>query len=110
MGGSDAGILSGGGALNAALGSQSNTAATSVTGNTAGSLAVSVTSASMDGPSTNTTSNPGVGQNHGGPDHIHNNMVSHGATSGALSVFASGMSGAFSVVQPTRILNYLIRI
>jgi hypothetical protein len=40
--------------------------------------------------------------------HVINNIT--GGTSGSLSVSASGTSGAFSLVQPTRILNYLIRI
>jgi microcystin-dependent protein len=105
MGGSDAGTLAGGGTLGASLGAQSGTV--SVTGSTAGSLSVSTTSFSMDGPSTNTTSQPGVGQNHGGPNHIHANIQSSGSTSGSLSVAASG---AASAVQPTRVLNYLIRI
>ena len=42
MGGSDAGILSGGGSLNAALGGQVNVATTNVSGATAGSLSVAV--------------------------------------------------------------------
>ncbi|SEP41462.1 Microcystin-dependent protein [Rhodospirillales bacterium URHD0017] len=96
--------------LGAAGGGQINAAVTNVSGSTSGSLSVNVASFSMDGPSTNTTSNPGVGQNHGGENHIHNNIQSAGATSGSLFVSASGTSGAFSIVQPTMVLNYLIRI
>ncbi len=109
MGGSDAGNLSGGGALNAALGGQAQAANTNVSGSTAGSLSVSTTSIAMDGPNAlwNVADGPtsvALGS------HTHGNVVSVGATSGALSVSASGTSGAFSVVQPTRVLNYLIRI
>jgi microcystin-dependent protein len=99
MGGSDAGNLSGGGVLGAALGGQTNTAATnsSVSGSTFGSIGTS----------------PGVGgtdvlaEGAGGPaigrDHTH-------TTSGSLGVTgtASGTSAAFSIVQPTRVGNYLI--
>jgi microcystin-dependent protein len=99
-----------GATLGAVGGGQINAAVTNVSGSTSGSLSVNVTSTSMDGPSTNTTSNPGVGQNHGGENHIHNNIQSSGGTSGSLFVSASGTTGAFSIVQPTMILNYLIRI
>ncbi len=105
MGGSDAGNLAGGGVLGAALGAQS--ASVTVTGSTAGNLSVAVTSTSMDGPSAVTTSQPGTGQDHGGPNHVHANVQSIGSTSGALSVSASGPA---STVQPSRVLNYLIRI
>jgi microcystin-dependent protein len=110
MGGSDAGNLSGGGVLGGALGGQLNTANTTVGGSTSGTLTVNTTSISMNAPSTITTSNPGVGQNHGGNDHTHANVVSAGTAFGSLSVSASGTSGAFSVVQPSRILHYLILI
>jgi hypothetical protein len=105
MGGGDAGNLSGGATLGAALGAQSGTV--NVAGSTGGSLSVVVSAITMDGPNTITTSNPGVGQNHGGPDHRHANIISTGGTSGSLSVAASG---SHSTVQPTRVLNYLIRI
>jgi len=116
MGGAAAGRLTNatmspnGATLGAVGGGQTNAAVTNVSGGTTGSLSVNVTSFSMDGPSTNTTSNPGVGQTHGGENHIHNNVQSAGATSGSLFVSASGTSGAFSIVQPTMVLNYLIRI
>ena len=109
MGGSDAGNLSGGGTLGAGLGSQTQAANTNVSGSTAGSLSVSTTSVAMDGPNSawHVADGPtlvALGS------HTHANVVSVGATSGALTVSASGTSGAFSVVQPTRVLNYLIRI
>jgi microcystin-dependent protein len=112
MGGSDAGNLSGGGALGNGLGAQSQIANTNVSGSTAGSLSVSTTSFNMDGP-TSVTIVSQVGGDlipvaHAA--HTHANVVSSGNTSGALSVSASGTSGAFGVVQPTRVLNYLIRI
>jgi microcystin-dependent protein len=108
MGGFDAGVLNGGGVLNAALGSQSNTANTTVGGSTSGSLSVSV-SGTTGGPASDIRGmNPG-GDEAAGPGHIHN-LTGTGTASGSLSVSASGTSSAFSVVQPTRILNYLIRI
>jgi microcystin-dependent protein len=108
MGGSDAGILSGGGVLNAALGSQANVATTNVSGATAGSLSVSVSGATA-GAGSATTAQSGGGTEV--TDSTHNHTFSAGgATSGSLSVFASGTSVAFSVVQPARVLNYLICI
>ena len=110
MGGSDAGNLAGGGALGVGLGSQTNTASMTVNGATAGSLSVTA-SGITDNPFTG-----GIGGAGGSGEafassahqHVVNNIT--GGTSGSLSVSASGTSGAFSVVQPTRILNYLIRI
>jgi microcystin-dependent protein len=109
MGGSDAGNLAGGGTLNAALGSQSNAATITVSGNTSGTLTVNTTSITMDGPnlSHGFGDGPTLGA-HG--SHTHANVLSTGSATGTLSVSAGGTSGAFSVVQPTRILNYLIRI
>lgn len=109
MGGSDAGNLSGGGTLGAALGGQANTASTTVSGSASGTLAVSTTSITMDGPNLTHSfaDGPTLGA-HG--SHTHANVLSTGSATGALSVSAGGTSGAFSVVQPTRILNYLIRI
>lgn len=82
-------------------------ATTTITGSTAGSLTVTTTAVSMDGPNTVTSSNPGVGQNHAGPTHTHANLVSTGATSGSLTV--SGTSASFNIVQPTMIANYIIK-
>jgi microcystin-dependent protein len=109
MGGSDAGTLAGGGVLGATLGGQIQAASTNVSGSTAGSLSVSTTSIAMDGPDLlwNVADGPtsvALGS------HTHGNVVSVGSTSGALSVSASGTSNSFGVVQPTRVLNYLIRI
>jgi microcystin-dependent protein len=100
MGGSDAGNLAGGTVLGAALGGQTNTA--SVSGSTSGTLGVS-----------GTTDVPGSGAANWqpGPDASVNSSHQHnfsGTAAGTLSV--SGTASAFSVVQPTRILNYLIRI
>ncbi len=112
MGGFDAGTLAGGAALGAALGGQINTASTTVSGGTAGSLSVNTTSFAMDGSSAtqNISQGGGAGADAAHVGHTHANVRSAGATSGSLSVSASGTSGAFSVVQPTRVLNYLIRI
>lgn len=105
MGGSDAGNLAGGGTLGAALGAQSGVV--NVTGSASGSLSVSA-SGTTDNPFTN-----GIGAS-GGPgeafasaahQHVINNVT--GTASGTLSVSANG---AASAVQPSRVLNYLIRI
>ncbi|MPZ36378.1 MAG: hypothetical protein GEV13_36435 [Rhodospirillales bacterium] len=108
MGGVDAGNLTGGGVLGAALGGQTNTANTSVSGGTAGSLSVSV-SGVTDGSNLDTPSRAGGSQPTPLGNHAHA-FTAGGGTSGSLSVSASGTSGAFSVVQPSRVLNYLIRI
>jgi len=86
--------------LGEAGGSQSNISSTtsSVTGSTAGSLTVT-----KGGPFADAAGNTGT------------NILFEASTlttSGSLSVggTASGTSSAFSVVQPTIILNYLIRI
>lgn len=107
MGGSDAGNLAGGGTLGAALGAQTNTASTSVSGATSGSLSVAVngtTSPETEGFVAAAASGSGAAQF----QHTHN-FNGSGGTSGSLFVAASGVSGAFSVVQPSRVLNYLIR-
>jgi microcystin-dependent protein len=106
MGGVDSGNLTGGGVLGAALGAQTHTH--SVSGSTAGSLSVSV--------SGNAAANAGqagnaVGGGEGGPFNTNNHdhtVTGSGLTSGSLTV--SGTAAAGSSVQPTRILNYLIRI
>ena len=107
MGGSDAGILTGGGVLNAALGSQSNTATTGVAGITGGSLSVTVNGNAAPTGSEVAAAVSGSGASSVAHDHT---VTATGLTSGTLSVSASGTSGAFSVVQPSRVLNYLIRI
>lgn len=100
MGGSDAGNLSGGGVLGAALGSQSNTATTnsSVSGSTAGSLTVA-----KGGPFADAAGNTGT-------NILYDASALSTVGSLVVSGSASGTSGAFSVVQPSRVLNYLIRI
>ncbi len=105
MGGSDAGNLTGGATLGAALGAQTNTASTTVSGSTSGSLSVSgATTAPISGGANFVGGGEGAGIN---DQHVHS--VS-GSTGGSLAVTASGTSSAFSIVQPTRVLNYLIRI
>jgi microcystin-dependent protein len=105
MGGSDAGNLSAGGTLGVALGSQSQAASTTVSGSTSGSLnVIGTTTAPISGVG---PVDAAGGGNAADQNHVHNVA---GNTAGSLSVSASGTSGAFSVVQPTRILNYLIRI
>lgn len=107
MGGSDAGNLAGGGVLGAALGGQTNTATTNVFGATAGSLSVSV-SGVTDAP--NHIVEAYAASSGLIPSTTHQHAFNGtGATSGALSVAAAGTSGAFSIVQPSRVLNYIIR-
>jgi len=104
MGGSDAGILSGGGVLNAALGGQVNAAG--IFGTASGGI--SVTSSGMDTESLQITFSTGAGEPNtvAGAGHVHSNVQS----SGFATLLITGNSASFSVVQPTRILNYLIRI
>jgi microcystin-dependent protein len=110
MGGSSAARLNtiAGTTLGGAGGGQSNTASTTVSGGTAGSLSVSV-SGVTDPP--NHIVEAYAASSGLIPSTIHQHAFNGtGATSGALSVSASGTSGAFSVIQPTLVLNYLIRI
>lgn len=93
MGGSDNGLLTGGTVLGAALGAQTNSA--SVSGTATGVLGVT-----MGGASALTTATGGAVTV--AADHIHN-----ASTTGSLNV--SGSTSAFSVVQPTIILNRLIK-
>ncbi len=94
--------------LGAAGGGQTNAASVSgsISGGTAGSLSVNGIT-DVDSASSATQS--------GGPlavsGHTHTHTIS-GGTSGSLTVAGSfsGSSASFSVVQPTMILNYLIRI
>ena len=108
MGGSSAGRLDGTvprGTLGGSFGGQYNTATASVSGTAAGGI--TVTSISMDGPSSTfgTAGNTDVCAS---GTHTHANVVSTG--NATLAVSASGTSGAFSIVQPTYILNQIIRI
>jgi microcystin-dependent protein len=108
MGGTNAGRL---GAVVASTtlggsgGGQLNTAATNVNGTATGGI--TVTSISMDGPNSvwNVADGPtlvALGS------HTHANVISVGTAN--LAATASGTSAAFSVAQPTTILNFLIRI
>lgn len=103
MGGSDVGNLSGGGVLGAALGAQSSTV--NVSGGTSGSLSVTV-SGITDPP--NDIIAVYAASSGLMPSTIHQHAFhGTGSASGSLSVSASGSAGA---VQPTRVLNYLIRL
>jgi microcystin-dependent protein len=90
-------------------GGQTNTASTTVSGGTAGSLSVNVGGQQQGDYSllrgAQGTDGPLVPQN-----GATSTVIASGNTSGSLSVSASGTSGAFSIIQPTMILNYLIRI
>ena len=96
--------------LGAAFGSDTNTASVTVGGATSGSLAVNTTSTGMDGASAvqNISQGGGAGVDAAHVGHTHANVNSIGGTSGSLSVSASGVSAAFSIVQPTRVGNYAI--
>lgn len=115
MGGGAAGRLTNatmspnGATLGAVGGGQINTASTTVSGGTAGSLSVNVGGQQYGDYSllrgAQGTDGPLVPQN-----GATSTVIASGSTSGSLSVSASGTSGAFSIIQPTMILNYLIRI
>lgn len=103
MGGSDAGNLAGGGVLGAGLGSQSNTAVATVSGSASGTLfgntytgADVLGQAPQQGIDVTAVAAP-----------AHGHLVN---VNGSLSVTASGTSGAFSIVQPSRVLNQIIAI
>jgi microcystin-dependent protein len=66
------------------------------------------TCVSMNGPSTATNSPPGVGEVHAGPDHFHANLISSGVLNTGISV--SGTTAAATNVQPTFILNQIIKL
>ena len=63
---------------------------------------------SMDGPSTGTNSQPGIGELHAGPNHIHANLVSSGVLNTGISV--NGNTAAVTNVQPTFIVNQIIKL
>lgn len=100
MGGVDAGNLAGGAGLGAALGGQS----TSLSGAIA-SGPIAVNAITMDTPNQTVLVTQGAGASIdvAGPGHIHANTIS----SGSASLPVSG--GISSTVQPSRVLNYLIR-
>lgn len=119
MGGSDRGNLSGGSVLGALLGAQSNAASINIgvsgtfSGITGGSLSVAV-SGGTD-VSFQTANVGGGGTNVSADSHVHS-FTGNGATSGTLSCTgfisgsATGSSAAFSIVQPTLVVNYLINL
>ena len=87
MGGVDRGNLTGGATLGAALGSQSQVAVTN-----------SIGTVTTGGPSDTQTVQAGSGAPVASINHTHNVTVS-----------VNGTSGAFGVVQPTIILNAIIK-
>lgn len=108
MGGSDRGILSGGGTLGAFLGSQANATSVSISGSASGSMGVSVsgnTNAESQGFVAAAVSGGGAAQ----WQHTHA-FTGTGSASGTLSVSGSGGSAAFSIVQPSIVLNYIINL
>jgi microcystin-dependent protein len=100
MGGIDAGDLPGGGVLGNGLGSTSQAATTNVNGIASGTIS-GTTDAENLGFVAAAPSGSGAAQY----QHTHAFRAS-----AVLGVSASGTSGAFSVVQPTRILNKVLRI
>ena len=94
--------------LGAVGGAQTNTAVTSSSGSTSGSLGVYTSMYTMDPPSTLTPVTGGDGRA-GNVDHVHYNTLSQGYTVNNLSVAVTGTSGAFSIVQPTMVANYIIK-
>lgn len=108
MGGSDAGNLSGGGVLGAALGAQ--TAALSGTAaGTLGALTVSV-SGITDAPAYGIDgSNAGSGSSFNFSNSSHPHVFTATGSTGPSGV-SFPISGAAATVQPTRVLNYFIRL
>jgi microcystin-dependent protein len=105
MGGSAANRITGSGSgissatLGASGGAEPRTATTTVSGNATGTL----TGSADPSPAEVAAANSGSGASF--ISHVHSVSVS-----GALAVGATGTSGAFSVVQPTMILNQMIAI
>jgi len=85
-----------------------------INGVTQGSFPVSTVSFTMDGPD-NQTAVTGGGGGAAGASHVHNNVRSSGATEGQLAVTGSfngsggGATAAVTNVQPSIILNYIIK-
>jgi microcystin-dependent protein len=103
MGGSEVGVLDGTvprSTLGGAMGSQYNTAVTTVSGSATGSM-----TGTADGDTANEVASAVSGT--GAKALVHTHFVT---VSGTLSVSASGTSGAFSIVQPSRVMNQIIRI
>ena len=101
MGGSDAGNLANGGVLGAALGGQYNSTVTSVCGSASGAL---TGSASAPTSGTHVFADGGVSDVTGWTQRAQRTV------DGTLGVSAGGTSGAFSAVQPSRVLDQMIRI
>jgi microcystin-dependent protein len=105
MGGVDAGNLAGGSGLGAGLGGQYQAANTTVSGTLNGSASGTVTTTGPINGQGNSVGG-GAGQSTDW-NHQHNATINISASvSGSLF----GTSGTFSIVQPSRVINYLIRI
>lgn len=89
------------GVIGATGGDQTNTATT----NSNGTNTIYTTSYSMDGPSTLTPVTGGGGQA-GGVNHTHANVLSVGTP----NISVTGTSSAFGIVQPTMVMNYIIKL
>jgi microcystin-dependent protein len=107
MGGSDAGTLPGGSTLGAGMGSSSNVPfGITVGGGASGSVSLT---GSTGAPTTGGASFQAGGSSSVDTSHTHN--VSVAGTVG-LTVSGSGtvLAGTFGITQPTRVLNYIIRV
>ena len=100
MGGSDAGTLANGATLGLGIGGQSQTAVVNVSGSAAGTI-----TGNTDIPISGQGNNVGGGSGEA-TNWYHVHSLSLGVN---LPVWASGQSGTFSVVQPSRVLNYVVR-
>lgn len=98
-----------GGTLGATGGAQTETASVSGSGTASGSLTVSA-SGTTDIPSSDPPNRSGSGGiNVAGSAHVHTVTVT-GTTSGTMSVTTTGTTASATNVQPTIVLNYLIKI
>jgi len=108
MGGQEAFVLDGAVARNvlgAGFGVQYNTAVTNVGGTLSGSVVgLLSTSAPINGQGNSVGGGEGQSSDW---NHLHNVNINLGVS---VSGNLSGTSGAFSIIQPVRVLNYLIRI
>jgi microcystin-dependent protein len=97
--------------LGATGGTQAEAAAISGTASgTIPALSVSVISTSMDGPSSNFTAASGT-NNVGDGGHTHANVRSTGSTGpSGISLGVSGSTAVVTNVQPTMILNHIIKL
>lgn len=90
-------------------GAETNTASTTVSGGTAGSLSVSL-SGTTQGDNADVQVQAGSGILVANAGHAHALPGGGGSTSGALTVSASGTSSAFFTVPPMIMLNFIVKI